>query len=56
MTIDVYDDACKATIGAGLAGDNPTDIDGNCITGFGDLAVMAAKWLNDNALTEPVPQ
>jgi len=55
MTIDVYDDACKAAIGKGLAADNPTDFDENCITGFGDLAVMATKWLNDNALTEPVP-
>ncbi len=56
MTIDVYDDACKATIGAGLAADNPTDFDENCITGFGDLAVMAAKWLTYNALTEPIPK
>jgi hypothetical protein len=55
MTIDVYDDACKAAIGKGLASDNPTDFDENCITGFGDLAVLATKWLNDNALTEPVP-
>jgi len=55
MTIDVYDDACKATIGAGLAADNPTDFDENCITGFGDIAEMAKKWLIDNALTEAVP-
>ncbi len=56
MTIDVYDNACLAAIGKGLAADNPTDFDENCITGFGDLAVMAAKWLNDNALTEPIPK
>jgi len=54
MTIDVYDDACKAAIGKGLAADNPTDIDGNCITGLADFAVMATKWLTDNALTAPV--
>jgi len=54
MTIDVYDDACLAAIGKGLAADNPGDFDGNCITGFEDLAVMATKWLVDYALSEPV--
>jgi hypothetical protein len=50
----VYDDACKAAKAAGLAGDNPADFDENCIIGYGDLAVMAAKWLNDPGLTGPV--
>jgi hypothetical protein len=54
MTIDVYDDACQAAIGKGLAADNPGDFDGNCITSFADLAVMATKWLNDTGLTGPV--
>jgi len=54
MTIDVYDDACKAAIGKGLAADNPADFDGNCITNFEDFAVMATKWLNDTRLTAPV--
>ncbi|MCK4784218.1 MAG: hypothetical protein KAV87_10740 [Desulfobacteraceae bacterium] len=54
MTIDVYDTACKAAIGKGLAADNPADFDGNCITNFEDLAVMATKWLNDTGLTGPV--
>ncbi len=54
MTIDVYDTACKAAIGKGLAADNPTDFDGNCITGLEDLAEVATKWLNDTRLTEPV--
>ncbi len=54
IRIDVYDDACKAAIGKGLAVDNPGDFDENCITGFGDLAMMAAKWLNDTGLTGPV--
>ena len=54
IRIDVYDDACLAAIGKGLAADNPGDFDGNCITGLGDLAVMATKWLNDTGLREPV--
>jgi hypothetical protein len=54
MTIDVYDDACKAAIGAGLAADNPTDLDGNCITDLKDLAIMLATWLTDTSLTAPV--
>ncbi len=57
MTIDVYDDACKATLGAGKRADNPTDIAGDdCITNLEDFAVMAAKWLNDTGLTAPVPK
>ena len=56
MTIDVYDDACKAAIGKGLGADNPGDFDGDCITSFTDLAVMATKWLNDTGLTGPVPK
>jgi hypothetical protein len=56
VMIDVYDDACKAAIGKGLAADNPGDFDGDCITGFEDLAVMATKWLNDTGLTGPIPK
>jgi hypothetical protein len=54
MRIDVYEDACQAAKAAGLGADNPGDFDGNCITGFEDLAEAAAKWLNDTGLTEPV--
>ncbi|MCH8121198.1 MAG: hypothetical protein IIC00_15930 [Planctomycetes bacterium] len=54
IRIDVYDDACKATIGEGLAADNPTDLNGDCVTGLEDLAVMALAWLNDNGLAAPV--
>jgi len=50
MTIDVYDDACKAAIGKGFAADHLTDIDGNCITDLGDLAVMGAAWLENGKL------
>ncbi|UCG49785.1 MAG: hypothetical protein JSU94_08375 [Phycisphaerales bacterium] len=54
LEIDVYDDACEAArIGKHLAADYPGDFDQNCITDFGDLALMAAKWLNDTGLTEP---
>ena len=56
MTIDVYDDACKAAIGNGLAADYPADFDGNCIINFKDFAVMAAKWLTQRGLTGPVPK
>ena len=54
MTIDVYDDACLAAIGMGLAADNPGDVDGNCITDFKDFALMATTWLTDYELTAPV--
>jgi len=54
MTIDVYDDSCLAAKAAGTVELDPTDFDGNCITNFEDFAVMAATWLYDYTLTEPV--
>ena len=54
MQIDVYDTACKAAIGKGLAADNPTDLDGNCITDLADFAVFAADWLNGELMQAPV--
>jgi hypothetical protein len=54
MMIDVYEDPCKAAIGAGLDPIEITDRDGNCITGFEDLVRMVAVWLDDYSLTEPV--
>ncbi len=51
MTIDVYDTACLAAIGIGQRVDHSTDLDGNCITDLSDVAIMAATWLNDVALT-----
>jgi hypothetical protein len=54
MTIDVYDTACEAAIGAGLTADNPGDFDGNCITDANDLKELAEKWLKGNPLTEAV--
>ena len=53
MTIDVYDDACKASSGNGHEY-AATDFDGDCITTLGDFAVMAEAWLVDYTLTEPV--
>jgi len=52
ITIDVYDDACKATIGMGLT--TPTDFNEDCITDLEDLAVMLAAWLNDISPIGPV--
>jgi hypothetical protein len=54
MAIDVYDDACQAAIGRGLAADYPADFDRNCVINFDDFALMATTWLNDTGLTEPV--
>ena len=56
MAIDVYDDACQAAIGMGLAADYPADFDRNCVINFDDFALMATTWLNDTGLTEPVPK
>jgi hypothetical protein len=53
MTIDVYDDECAAAR-IGTAADNPADFNKDCVIGLGDLVLMAAKWLDDNSLTEPV--
>ena len=45
MTIDVYDDACKAAIGAGVGADYPADLVEDCFINIEDLAVLAADWL-----------
>ena len=56
MIIEVYDDSCLATKATGTAELDPTDLDENCITGLADFAVMAADWLVDYELTEPIPK
>lgn len=56
LTIDVYDTACKAAIGKGLAAENPTDFDGNCITDINDFAELALAWLISNELDAPQPK
>jgi hypothetical protein len=53
ITIDVYDDSCQAAKAAGPVEFDITDIDQDCITNFGDFAIMAAAWLIDYASTEP---
>jgi len=50
----VYDDACIAAKGMGLTADKSGDINGDCLTGFDDLAILLTTWLNDYALTGPV--
>lgn len=55
MSIYVYNDACKMTrIGLGKAADNPTDLDGNCITNLADFAEMASRWLSGEAFPEAI--
>jgi len=55
MTIDVYDTPCLAArIGLDLATDNPTDLSGDCVTSLEDIAALAAAWLDDYEITEPV--
>jgi hypothetical protein len=55
MTIDVYDDACEAAIGAGLTMElDPGNFDGNCIKDFRDIAVLVSTWLVDYTSTGPI--
>ncbi|MCF7955571.1 MAG: hypothetical protein K9M75_07210 [Phycisphaerae bacterium] len=54
MTIDVYDDACKAALGAGTVTIKSADFNANCGTGLEDLAQMAADWMVDYSLTNPI--
>jgi len=54
MTIDVYDNACLAKIGAGLATDYPADYTADCIINIEDMAVMAATWLDGLGLGDLV--
>lgn len=54
LTIEIYDTACKAAIGMGRAAEHATDADGNCRTDLADFVIMAANWLEDGRLTEPI--
>ena len=56
MTIDVYDNACDAGLGAGTTVIYPTDFNTDCITDLEDLAQMITVWLDDFSLTEPAPK
>lgn len=53
VSINVYDDACKATIAKGLNAANPTDLNGDCTTNLADFAELAAKWLDGGILASP---
>ena len=53
VSIYVYDDACKAAVGTGLAEIDPSDFNADCITNIKDVAMMAAEWLVDYSITEP---
>ena len=54
MMIDVYDDSCLAAISIDTVELDPTDFDENCITNLADFVVLAADWLVDYEITEPV--
>jgi hypothetical protein len=53
MTIDVYDNACDAGLGAGAIVIYPTDFNSNCTTDMEDLVQMTTAWLVEFSLTEP---
>ena len=56
MIIFVYADACEAArVGAGLADQYPLDVVVDCVIDLKDLAAMALIWLEDYALTGPIP-
>lgn len=56
LIIHVYANPCQAArVGARLAAAYPEDLAGDCIIDLEDVAIMAAKWLYDYALTSPIP-
>ena len=57
LKVYLYSNACKAKIAAGQPGGfDLADINLDCITGLADFAVVAADWLVDYIITEPVPK
>ena len=56
IRIDVYDNACLASIGEGIGQGYPGDFDQNCVIDTRDAAILASKWLNDRGLTQAVPK
>jgi hypothetical protein len=57
MNIEVYSDACKAKVAAGLAWPyDPGDLNLDCITDIKDFAESAGKYLIDYTLTAPAEQ
>ncbi|MHC4323567.1 MAG: hypothetical protein ACYSUX_04765 [Planctomycetota bacterium] len=55
VTIDVYDNACKAANADGMHNYDSTDLNKDCITDFEDFAIMATAWLYDYTITEAQP-
>jgi hypothetical protein len=51
MTIDVYDDACKAANADGTLEYDSSDFNRDCITNFEDVVEMVAAWLIDYTAT-----
>jgi len=56
ITIDVYDDACKAANADGALEYDSSDFNRDCITNFDDFAELALAWLDDYTLTAPEPK
>ena len=55
ITIDVYDTACEAAIGAGVEF-NLYEVTNDCTTNLADFVAMAKTWLVDYTLTEAAPK
>ncbi len=56
MVLHVYANPCEAArLGLKLSAANPEDLTGDCIVDLNDFAVIASQWLEDYALTAPVP-
>ena len=54
MTIDLYDDGCKAANADGTLEYDSTDFNQDCNTDLEDLAELAAAWLSDYTTTVPI--
>jgi len=54
MTIDVYDDGCKAANADGALEYDSSDFNRDCITNFEDVVEMVAAWLLDYTATEAI--
>jgi hypothetical protein len=52
VTIDLYDDACKAAAATDLFTYDVGDFNLDCKTNLEDFGMMAAKWLVDYSITE----
>jgi hypothetical protein len=54
LTIDMYDDGCKAANADGALEYDSSDFNRDCKTNLEDLAEMAAAWLFDYTATEAI--